>query len=154
MLRITLVTLVGALLLVGCGGSSGSGSGGTEPLTKEQWIAAADKICTDADAARDALPEPTSIEGIVTQVEAIIPIITKEMADLRALAAPKGDEATIDAMLTAAAEQLTLANGLLDLAKKGDLAALETYISENDAKLETARTLAQGYGLKVCGTNG
>ncbi len=152
MFRITLVAIVSSLLIVGCGGS-GNGSGGDSALTKEQWIAAADKICTDAEAARDALPEPTTVEEIVTQVEALIPIITKEMADLNALQAPEADQAAITVMLAAAGEQLTLANGLLALAQKGDLAGLETYIAENDAKLQNAKKLAQDYGLKVCGSN-
>jgi hypothetical protein len=152
--------LVAVLALAGCGGSGDDGDKGvattttsTGPLTKEQFIVAADKICKATSdkiskAATD-LREAAQKTGTipVQQVSRFLtrtslPAYDAMLDELRALDAPQGDEKAIDGLIASLA-------GAIDTAK-----ADPVKYSKNGAPdpFDDANKRAMQYGMKVCGS--
>jgi hypothetical protein len=139
------VTMALVLLVGGCGGSSSSG------LTKQQWIAKADGICKDAKTQIAAIPAPTSITGLVSEGQKALVITQNEFAQLRGLAAPSADAATIKTMLDTAAQEIPATVGLIAIAKTGDMTKIQQYEASKQPIIDKAKQLAKSYGLTVCG---
>jgi hypothetical protein len=149
---LVLALAVIAVTVAACGSSSGASSvqkSGT--LSKPQWIAAADAICSTAKARVSALDKPTTTAELVTQLNHLIEIFAQELKDLRSLVPEAKDQASVNTVVEAAGLQETLARGLLEVAKSGDTTAITAYTEANAAKVQQAQRVAQQYGLKVCG---
>ena len=71
-----LSTLAVTLGLAACGGSE---------LSKEEFVAKADKICTESDKKTDALAEPKSAEEIPAYVDKGKPIVEEQIKKLKDL---------------------------------------------------------------------
>jgi hypothetical protein len=142
--RFRLALLAGAWALsifaVGCGSSDGdtSDEGAGEP-TKAAYIKAADAICTkinrDEIRAISGLKHPSSLQ----ELRALMPIIRREVREIAALSPPSGEEAEVDAFVSAYQE-----------AAKEPIANVLDGKSE---KYEAAFKLMQSYGFKVCGVS-
>jgi hypothetical protein len=153
----TAMTLLALTAVAGCGGDGDKAattpSNGGAPLTKAQFIAAADKVCkatTDriATAATD-LRESAEKTGTIP-VSRVASFLTKTslpaydamLKDLRALTPPEDDEKTIDGLIAALA-------GAIDTAKSDPVK-----YSKNDTPdpFDDANKRAIDYGMKVCGS--
>jgi hypothetical protein len=146
------VMVAAAALAAGCGSSSGALSvkkPGT--LSKPEWIAAADNICSAAKQRASALPKPTTTDELVTQLDRLIEIFAKEEKDLRSLVPEAAEQASVNTVIEAAGLQVTLARGLQTVARSGDTTAITSFTAANAAKVQQAQRVAQQYGLKVCG---
>lgn len=170
----TLLALAIALIAVGCGGGSDSGSssdsgGGSDtasssdgaPLSKAAFIKQADAVCSkgkkEVEAEFAAYLKKEKIEGIgasgepkaeaeerkadvVTTIG--VPAYQKQVDEIDALAAPSGDEATVEEFVEAAEE--------------GVEAVEEEPKAVFDGKSKAfvkADKIGQDYGFKVCGNN-
>ncbi|MEY2443067.1 MAG: hypothetical protein QOJ46_2493 [bacterium] len=151
----TLLTVAG-LAVAGCGSDDNKASTTTTPggagLTKAQYIAAADKICkatsdklvvaaTKLRKSADktgTIPIP-KVTRFLTQTS--LPAYEGMLAELRALAAPKQDEKTIDGIIAALA-------GAIDTAK----AQTEKVAKNQVDPFDDANARAVAYGMKVCGS--
>jgi hypothetical protein len=142
-----------ALLVAGCGGgdSDSSGSSGGS-ISKEEFVAKADAICKDGTERLQAAigrilkdqPNITKVsqaeqEKIVTTV--LVPNVSKEVKELRALGAPEGDEERVDAMVTALEEGV-------ETAERDPQAVTKS----SDAIFGIASRIAGEYGLTTCGS--
>jgi hypothetical protein len=157
--RAAVTMLVAALAAGGCGGGGGDDKtvattpASTGPLTKAQFIAAADKVCkatSDKIAAaaanlRTAADKtgtiPVSkVSKFLTQTS--LPAYDAMLDQLRALTPPAGDEKTIDGLIASLA-------GAIDTAK-----ADPVKYSKNSAPdpFDDANARAMKYGMKVCGS--
>jgi hypothetical protein len=145
---------VGCLLvaLVGCGGGDSEDEDFApvvaEPLSKVEFLRQADEICfsseTRIEAAADDLlgeqggPDPAEVERIALSVA--VPALEAEVRAIRALGAPEGDEAEVEAILEATergiAEIEADPRGLADGPPPG---------------LREAQRLAERYGSSQCG---
>jgi len=140
-----------ALIAAGCGSSSDESS--TSSLTKAQFIAKADAICTkgnkEIETESEAYAEENGIdlekepadaqkEELVTEV--IAPGVLKQGEEIGAIGAPSGEEGQVneivEAVETAAAET------------EEDPSAV---INGSSGPFTKANKLAKDYGLKVCG---
>ena len=151
--------LVAALAAGGCGGGGGGDKtvattpASTGPLTKAQYIAAADKVCkatrdkisVAAESLRTAAEKtgtiPVSkVSKFLTQTS--LPAYDAMLDQLRALTPPKADEKTIDGLIASLA-------GAIDTAK-----ADPVKYSKNSAPdpFDDANARAIKYGMKVCGS--
>src|SRR5689334_17104526 len=145
MRRTLMVSLVAALAFAGCGGGDDDkGDGGGKPLTKAEFIRQADAICTAGDAkiaaATKDLGADTDKDAIAKVIgDSVLPNIQEQHDKIADLAAPKGDEDEIDAMLSTL--QAALDKG------KADPASIA---GESDPFAE-ANAKAKAYGLTVCG---
>lgn len=160
------VALTIALIGAGCGGGSdgsdGTGSApeeagdGASSISKAEFLKKADNVCAEGGKEVEAefqayLKKNNLEEGKETPAEnkahvveiaetIAIPGLQQQVKEIRALGAPSGEEAEVEAFIGAVEEAL----------KEGEAepASLIGATSELFAK---ADKLAQEYGLKVCG---
>jgi hypothetical protein len=149
--RLAWLVLV-ATLLAGCGSYSASPNGNAGRLTKVEWISAADAICSRSKAEVSDLPAPDSPSALVTQLDSLIGIFQREVADLKSLTPVTSEQANTAAVVEAARLQITLAEELQKVARTGDTAAIQAFSAANQPRLQEAQKIAGAYGLKVCGS--
>jgi hypothetical protein len=137
------VTLAAA---AGCGGSDDDSTGvETSDLSKQQWIAQANQICIEGDkdigqqAGEFFDGKPTPAESTQFSHEVVLPSIQAQVAQIRELGAPEGDEEQVEAMLDAVDEGLAKA--------EADGSALQ------EGALDEGTALVQAYGAKACGAD-
>ena len=137
-----------ALGAAGCGGSDeeGSATENAAALSKEDFIAQADQICTDGDASIDAAGQeqfasgqPTDEELTQFFVDTVLPTIGDEIDEIRTLGVPEGDEELVTAVLDSAEQAVADAT-----------ADPESLTGGSDPFAESNK-LATAYGLEVCG---
>jgi hypothetical protein len=141
--------IAAALLVAGCGGDDDSGS---SAISKEEFIAKADTICKKGTermqtAIAGALKNQRNLakvskaeqEKIVTTV--MVPSVSREVKELRALGVPDGDDERVDAMITALEEGIETAERDPEVVTKS-----------SDAIFGIASRIGGEYGLAVCGS--
>jgi hypothetical protein len=145
-----IVAVIAAALLAGCGGGGGSSSSASS-VSKEEFIAKADAICKKGTerlqvAIAGALKKQPNItkvtqseqEKIVTTV--MVPSVSREAKELRALGVPEGDDEKVDAMITALEEGVETAERDPEVVTKS-----------SDAIFGITSRIAGEYGATVCG---
>jgi len=143
--------IAAALFAVGCGGSDDSDSSASS-ISKAEFIAKADAICKKgtermqvaiAKVLKDQ-PNITKVSkdeqlAIVTKV--MVPSVSREVKELRALGVPDGDDERVDAMITALEEGVETAERDPEVVTKS-----------SDAIFGIASRIGGEYGLTVCGS--
>ena len=155
---------LGVLVLVvsACGdddsdGGDQPGGGEAETLSKQEVIARGDELCTEFRETLNRLQSRTQTRDLEEQAEAIDRIADKadEVADeFDSIDPPSGDAAFIDRYVSRSREQVDLLREAADLLAQGDPAKAEVLIESNQGKAAEVRRMAQGYGFKVCGSEG
>jgi hypothetical protein len=137
----------------GCGDDDESAGPATTAaaITKAEFIAQADKICADADAAIEeeasatfttpGPPDAATLEAFATGT--LLPSLQAQHDDIAALPQPSGDEAEIDAILAA------LQQGIDEGTADPSLLATDA----GPPGVARATTLAQEYGMQECGSS-
>ncbi len=138
---VTLATLAGALLAAGCG-SSGSDTSTSAALSKADFVAQANAICSKGNKATDAAGAQLHHGMSGAQIAAVVnksfvPAVQVEIDGIRALGAPAGDESTVSSMLD-------LAQADLDEVK-----ADPSLIGDSNQFADFAK-VAHPYGLTSC----
>jgi len=141
--------MVIALVVAGCGGGGGDSSS-AKSISKEDFIAKADAICKKGTerlqkAIFAALKHPQNLtkvseaEQIKIVTAAMVPNISREAKELRALGIPDGDEEKIDAMIGALEEGL-------ETAEQDPQAVTKS----SDVVFGISSRIAGEYGLTAC----
>jgi hypothetical protein len=147
-----LAVLALAVFAAGCGGNDdGDDSTSTASITKSEFLAQGNSICKkgnqeiDSDfesfAKKHDLKENdglTDAEATEASEEILIPNVQKQVDQIHALGAPEGQEAQVDAILSAAQK------GIDELKKD------PTAIQGNNDPFAEANKLAKDYGLTAC----
>jgi len=151
----------------------GAACGGDEALSKDEYVAQANAICREANAAVETIAaeffanvpeEPTPEEfaelPVGDYVEEYTAVFEKQIADLRDLAAPDGDEVLLAALYDDVEARLHAVNALVAEAETGDPIAIERLTSPQElthGALPAASTAfdeidvrATEYGLTGC----
>ena len=154
----TVAMTLALVAIAGCGGggddtASTTPSNGAGPLTKAQFIAAADTICkatTDKIAAAATQLRESAKKTGTLPVRQVASFLTKTslpaydamLVDLNELKPPKEDEKTIDGLIGALA-------GAIETAKSDPVK-----YSKNGSPdpFDDANARAIDYGMKVCGS--
>lgn len=144
----TSAALAAGLIAAGCGSSddnnsSSSDSTSTAALTKAEFLAQGNAICTAGnqklDAAFQSLGKnstPEQISQVTT--EQIVPTINDELDQIRALGAPAGDEQQVSAIL----DEADSASAKLEADPSLGAGGSDPFAQANK--------LAKEYGLTVC----
>jgi hypothetical protein len=127
-------------------GAWGCGSGGdsTSSLTKKQFLAKADKFCEEGEReqlelASKYMKQHPGAEEEEMVIPAGLPPLQKQTEKIKALPAPEGDEAEVEAMIKA------FEKGLKDTeANPQDL------LASASNPFKEADKLAAKYGLTTC----
>jgi hypothetical protein len=134
------------IFVVGCGGG-GATTGASTEITKADWIAQADAICTKGDAAVQVqakktfggAKKPSTKDQVAFMTDYAIPSINEEVGQIRSLPMPAGDEQTI--------------SQFLDDAEAGAAEAKKdpAGFPKSAPTLDKSSGEAKAYGLKACG---
>ncbi len=153
-LAVAAVLTVG-LVLVACGSSNNSSTSTTAALTKAEFLKKGNAICKKGNqqinqAANQQFgtkkrPKGPPSKSAQTKfaTDAVIPSIQSQINQIKALGAPTGDEAKVNAIVTGA-------QGALDQAKKDPTVLL----SNGPGPFKQVNKLTKAYGLTVCGGGG
>ncbi len=133
------------------GGNSGEGASGVSgsSLSKAEYVKQANAICardrkqrteeiTAYTKKKNGQSEKERLSGMVHDV--YIPAMESHLANLRALGAPEGEEAQVEAILQAEEEWLDAIRGLESLAASPAI----------NKKIARAGELAKKFGLEEC----
>ena len=142
--------IVVALVLVGCGGGDSSSAAGS--ISKEEFIAKADAVCKKGTERLQAAiagvlknqPNITKVtkgeqEKIVATV--MVPNVSREVKELRAIGVPDGDDERVNAMIAALEEGVETAEQ-----------DPEAVTKSSDAIFGIASRIAGEYGVDACGS--
>ncbi len=145
-----------AIVAAGCGSSDDSTTDSTESLTKVEFLKQGNAICTEGnetiDAGFEELAEEKNLDENSRPPQSVldeaaetilIPSVTKQIEELRALGTPEGDEGELDQLLTAA--EAAIEEGEEDPSSMS---------SENSNPFEAVNKEAAAYGLTACGEEG
>jgi hypothetical protein len=153
--------LTGAMLVVlsaaGCGGGGGDTTGeASSSLTKAAFLKKGNAICAKGNEKVEAGFESFSKQHHLSQSrepsdavqeeaaeEVLIPAITAQLEEIRALGTPKGDEGELEEILVGAEEAVE--EGEEDPA---------TLLGNEPGKFTEVNKMARRYGLTVCGEEG
>jgi hypothetical protein len=152
-----LLAVIAALVIVaGCGGGSDSSSSTeatTSSLTKAEFLKQGNAICAKGNKEIEEgfeefgkehgfskKKQPTQAELEEAAEEVLIPNIRREIDGIRALGAPSGEEAEVEAVLAAAETGL----------EKGEEDP-GVMIEEGEGPFKEANKLSREYGLVKCG---
>lgn len=142
--------MVVALVVAGCGGGDSSTTAGS--ISKEEFITKANAICKKGTARLQkaiftALKNPRNLtkvseaEQIKIVKTAMVPNISQEAKELRALGIPEGDEEKVEAMISALEEGVETA--------EQDPQAVT---NSSDVVFGISSRIAGEYGLTACGS--
>ncbi|HUC07461.1 MAG TPA: hypothetical protein VMR96_05170 [Solirubrobacterales bacterium] len=147
-IALVVAAVAAALLIAGCGDDSSS----ADSISKEEFIVKADAVCKKGTERMQAaiakvLKDQLNItkvskddqEEIVTKV--MVPSVSREVKELRALGIPDGDDERVDAMITALEEGVETAERDPEVVTKS-----------SDAIFGIASRIGGEYGLAVCGS--
>jgi hypothetical protein len=103
-----------ALIAAGCGSSDDSTTDSTASLTKAEFLKQGNAICDAGNKEINAgfnefLPkgkEPSKAELDEAMETVLIPSVTKQVEEIRALGAPEGEEEAVEDFLVGAEEEL------------------------------------------------
>lgn len=141
-----------AALVAGCGGG-GDTTDETVTLTKAEFIKQGDAICKAGNeeieagfekfAEENNLPEgkePNQEQGVEIVETVILPSISQQGEEIRALGAPEGDEEKVDEILTS----------LEDAVAEGEEEPELLFEGTTDP-FGKVNQITEDYGFKVCG---
>jgi hypothetical protein len=145
MRRVTALLVLAAVMLVGaaCGDDD-------EGLTKSQYVSKGNAICKTSDDAFNRLFEtdfPSIPEKVPAFFEKAVPIVEKEVDDMRALDPPEADEETIEAMLALGEKSVTD----FEKATKDSEFGVELFTQEGGENSREFHKKAVAYGMGECG---
>jgi hypothetical protein len=140
-----LVVLV-PLACAGCGGDEES-----VPLSRGDYIARADRICSAAAREFDKVQfdDGASWAALRRDSHALVVIADRAIGDLRALSPPPGDEETIDRLLELIEADFESQKRLRDAIRARDRARAFAVLNEQ-TNIKKRRALARRYGMRVC----
>lgn len=136
-------TLIVGLGAAGCGSSKSSSGTSATSITKPEFLAKANAICTKGNKQTDAAAaklgkNPSEAQFVAVAKSTDIPAIQAQIDEIRALGAPSGDRATVTNLLNLAQADLN------KVKSKPALLAGKVEPFANFAKV------AHPYGLKAC----
>ena len=143
--------LRGAVALVAATASfAAAGCGGEERLSTAEFQERVNAICKKYDKQVDAVGAPSSVEEIPAYVAKVLPIVEREVDEMKAVEPPEDDQETFDAMVGEAEKALKAGRDLSDAAEENDQVAIEKALNEGNAASDRADEHARELGLTDC----
>jgi hypothetical protein len=144
---------VGAALAAGCVAATACGG---HTATKQDVIARGNAICAGALRDLRATPYPTSgktsVANLAAYMDAVLPIVQREVSNLRALPRPATDRPLLDRYVAAVSSSASTYRSLAKAARRGDQAGVNQALATLQAN--PAATLAGRYGISQCASAG
>jgi hypothetical protein len=149
---IAIAVALAALVAVGCGGGGDSTTTAASSASKAAFIKKVDAVCQKGTERMQRailaflkehkdVKRPSKAQSEKLVGSAIVPSVEKEIAAMKALQPPAGDEDRFNAIVSALEEGLETAEG-----------NPEAVVASSDAVFGISGRLAGEYGAEVCGT--
>jgi hypothetical protein len=136
-----------ALLLVvvaGCGG------GGGKPLSRQEFAAKADAVCTKYRQQTAALTRPASMADLAKVADQTLSILNHATGDLHKLKPPASEQATADQWLQAIETLKTDVKDIRDKAKANDRVGVLAVAPRATRDNRRSNMLATQLGMTKC----
>jgi hypothetical protein len=137
--------LLAILLVAGCGSSSNG-----QRLTREQYAAKADAVCSKYKQKTDALSRPSSLAGLAAVSDQVLPLLHDARGELARLRPPENERATANAWLDQFDVITSDIKKIRDAAKKNDAAAVQAAAQPALQHNQHSNELATQLGMTVC----
>ena len=137
--------LLTIVLAAGCGGGSSG-----QRLTREQYAAKADAICTKYKQKTDALSRPSTLSDLANVSDQVLPLLHKAKGELEKLRPPQNEQATANAWLDEFDVIINDVEKIRDAAKKNDTAAIRAAAAPALQHDKHSNDLATQLGMTVC----
>jgi hypothetical protein len=152
--RIVATLMVASLLVAACssnGGAGGASSSGGR-LTKAQFIAKADRICSSANRRTVALkppssPSPNAIAKFLTKTGAIISDAARQ---LKALKPPAADQHKIDTLVKGLQTSANYFPALIRAVRAKDTQKVQQIMGQVQQASLQGTQIVKSYGFHVC----
>jgi hypothetical protein len=118
---------------------------------KSTWAEQADAVCGEAQGRIDALPQPTDPLSAAAQIGQVSAIVREEIAALRELEPPAGQEERVRRFIGALGRGANSLDRLVQAMTDQDEDAVDRFIAEGENAAEQAQREADALGLTVCG---
>jgi cobalamin biosynthesis protein CobT len=138
----TLAAGAAALVAAGCGGES--------RLSQEDFQKEGNAICAKYDKQIEEIGTPTSVEEVPAYVNKVLPIVERQVEDMKELNPPEEDQQAFDAMIAEAEKTVEAGRDLGEAAEANDDAAVEKALNEGNAASDRADEHATDLGLTDC----
>jgi hypothetical protein len=144
MVRFAWASMAGAALL------AAAGCGGEDRLSRAELQERGNAICAKYEKQIDAIGAPSSVEEIPAYVDKALPIVEREIEEMKELEPPEDDEETFDQMIVEAEKTLEAGRDLGQAAEENDEPGIERALNEGNAASDRADEHAQELGLTEC----
>jgi len=147
--RRALFLVLSILCLAGCGGGGGGG-GGSQRLSRDEYAAKADAICSKYNKLTSSAGTPKDLASLAKAFDKALPLLDNALAELRKLEPPKNEQHTVDRWL-AQSEVLKLdLQEMRDQARAKNLKGVQDAFARASANDKQGNKLAADLGMKVC----
>ena len=144
MLRLAVAPVAGALAL------AASACGGEGTLSKEEFQKQGNAICAKYDKQIEDIATPTSVEEVPAYVNKALPIVERQIDDMKELNPPEEDQETFDSMIAEGEKTVEAGKDLGEAAEAKDDAAIEQALNEGNTASNRADEHATKLGLTDC----
>lgn len=136
-------TVLGLSVLPACGGG--------DSLSKEDFLAQGDAICTQLDTETGEVAEPTSEQEFGPYIEQIVVFAEQAREDFSALSPPGDGEQVQEELVGALDVSIENARGAVTAADEGDTVTAGDLLTQAAEAGEAANEAAREYGFQACG---
>jgi hypothetical protein len=144
--RVVPALILAALALGGC-------AGGDDGPTRAGWAGEANDVCRTYERRIEALGSPTTADEAETFIRRALPLAREELAKLRAIDRPAGDDARIEQMLGAVDDGIGALDDVLRAREAGDEAAAADATARGRQAADRANGIARRLGATVCASS-
>jgi hypothetical protein len=137
--------LLAILLVAGCGSASHG-----QRLTREQFAAKADAICTKYKQKADALSRPATLSELGDLSDQVLALLGDARRELRRLRPPQNEEETANAWLDEFDVNIDDVEKIRDAARKNDKAAVQQASEPALRHNQRFNELATQLGMTAC----
>lgn len=127
-----------------------AGCGGESRLSQAEFREQGNAICAKYDKQIEDIGTPTSVEEVPAYVEKVLPIVERQIEDMKELNPPEEDQEAFDKMIAEAEKTVEAGRDLGEAADANDDAAIEKALNEGNAASDRADEQATGLGLTGC----
>jgi Skp family chaperone for outer membrane proteins len=138
--------VLSVFLLAGCGGGGGS----SQRLSRDEYAAKADAICSKYNKLTNAVGSPKNLAGLAKAFDKALPLLDNAISDLRKLKPPKSEQHTVDAWLAQSQVLKHDLQEMRDQARAKNLKGVQSAYAQASANQKQGNKLAAKLGTKVC----